>query len=211
VNDAAARVSVYNLDGSVAYQHDTPVTAAPDVATSLGPVEFPASLSPVHFLKLELHDAAGKLLSSNFYWRALPEHPDDLADLNKLPTVTLTAQLERRDEADKRLVTVTLHNPTTGIALMAHVQLRREHSGERVLPVYYSDNYVSLLPGESRTITIQADANAFNGEDALVVVDGWNVTVAPGASNGVSIAPNVEAQPDHWPETGLPFQTTDLR
>jgi hypothetical protein len=211
VNDAAARVSVYNLDGSVAYQHDTPVMAAPDVATSLGPVEFPASLSSVHFLKLELHDAAGKLLSSNFYWRALPEHPDDLADLNTLPTVTLTAQLESRDEAGKRLVTVTLHNPTTSIALMAHVQLRREHSGERVLPVYYSDNYVSLVPDETRTITIEADANAFNGEDALVVVDGWNVTVAPGASNGVSIAPNVEAQPDHWPETGLPFQTTDLR
>ena len=27
---------------------------------------------------------------------------------------------------------------------MAHLQLRRQKSGERVLPVYYSDNYVSL-------------------------------------------------------------------
>jgi hypothetical protein len=94
---------------------------------------------------------------------------------------------------------------------MAHLQLRRQHSGERVLPVYYSDNYVSLLPGENRSVTIQADAKEFNGEEALVVVDGWNVTVAPGSAEGVSIAPNLEAQPDHWPVTGLPFQTVGLR
>lgn len=36
---------------------------------------------------------------------------------------------------------------------MAHLQLRRKSSGERVLPVFYSDNYVSLAPGESRTVT----------------------------------------------------------
>jgi hypothetical protein len=44
-----------------------------------------------------------------------------------------------------------------------------------------------------------------------VVVDGWNDSVAPASAPGVSIAPNVEAQPDHWPVTGLPFQTVALR
>jgi len=208
---AVARVAVYNLDGSLVYQNETPVTAPPDVATDLGPVAFPASVSSVHFLKLELHDASGKLISGNLYWRALPEHQDDLTDLAKMPAVTLEAKSERMDRDGKRFLTITLHNPGANIALMSHLQLRRKRSGERVLPAYYSDNYVSLVPNETRTITIEADEKDFNGEDALVVIDGWNVSVATSGGSGVDIAPNLEAQPDHWPVTGLPFETTNLR
>jgi hypothetical protein len=208
---AAAHVSVYNLDGTIAYQHEWKVTAAPDAATSLGTIEFPASVSSVHFIKLDLNDAQGKLVSSNFYWRGQPEHPDELADLNKLPAVTLDVQAEQKDADGKRLLTVTLHNPTANLAVMTHLQLRRQKSGERVLPVFYSDNYISLVPNETRTITIEADLSQFNGEDALVIFDGWNATVAPASFKGVSVAPNVNAQPDHWPATGLPFQTVGLR
>jgi hypothetical protein len=213
---AVAHVAIYNLDGSLASEHNTPVTAPPSSVTTLGPVELPASISTVHFVKLDLKDAEGRLVSSNFYWQALPEQPDELSDLGDMPTVTLDAKLEHKGpsgnaSANMGLLLVTLHNPTAHIALMAHLQLRRAHSGERVLPVYYSDNYVSLAPNETRTITIEADSRSFNGEDALVVVDGWNVTVAPATAPGVSIAPNVDAQPDHWPVTGLPFQTVGLR
>jgi len=80
---------------------------------------------------------------------------------------------------------VTLHNPGTRIALMAHVQLRRKGDGERVLPVYYSDNYVSLVPNESRTITIEAATADHKGEAALVLVDGWNVGVAASSQQGL--------------------------
>jgi hypothetical protein len=128
-----------------------------------------------------------------------------------MPAVALEAQVGNTEADGKRLVTVTLHNPTSNIALMTHLQLRRQHSGERVLPAYYSDNYVSLLPNESRSITIEAAQKDFDGEDALVVVDGWNVTVAPASAADVSIAPNVDAQPEHSPVTGLPFQTVGLR
>jgi hypothetical protein len=210
VTGATAHLAIYNLDGSVGYQHDYPVTAAPDVATSLGAVDFPATLSSVYFLKMELRDAEGKPLSDNFYWRAQPAHQDDLTDLNKLPIVKLEAQVSRSDTDAKALVTVTLHNSATAVALMAHLQLRRK-TGERVLPVFYSDNYVSLVPGETKTITIEADLKDLGGNDASVVVDGWNVGVVPATAAGVSIGLNVDAQVDHWPVTGLPFQTVGLR
>jgi hypothetical protein len=181
------------------------VTGAPSVAINLGPVEWPANLSPVHFIKLELHDAVGKLLSDNFYWRGLPEQPDSLQDLAKLPTITLDAKVERHDSDGKSLVSVTLHNPGTTVAVMAHLQLRRQKSGERVLPVYYSDNYVSLVPNETKTITIEAAQSDLKGEAALVVVDGWNVGVTPVSSPEVGIMLNTNAQIDHWPTTGLPM------
>jgi hypothetical protein len=205
LTDATAHLSIYNLDGSIAYQRDFKVTAPPSVATSLGVVEWPANLSSVYFVKLELHDASGKLLSDNFYWRALPAHQDELADLNKLPTVTLDAKVERHDADGKCLLSVTLHNPGSQVALMAHLQLRRQHSEERVLPVYYTDNYVSLVPNETKMISIEASEADLKGEMPLVVVDGWNVGVVPSSSPAAAIALNVYAQVNHWPVTGLPM------
>ena len=58
---------------------------------------------------------------------------------------------------------------------------------------------------------MEAADDGFKGEKPLVTVDGWNVTVAPASSHGVSIAPDLDAQPSHWPVTGLPFATTGLR
>ena len=79
------------------------------------------------------------------------------------------------------------------------------------MPVFYSDNYVSLVPDETRTIEIEAAQSDFKGEGALIVLDGWNVTVEPASFMGAAVAPNVDAQPDHWPATGLPFATEGLR
>jgi len=206
LESAHAHLTIYNLDGAVQYQRDFEVSAAPSLATRLGSVEWPSTLSSVHFVKLELRDATGKLISENFYWRALPEHQDDLKALDSLPLVMLGASVIRREVEGKIFVTVTLQNTGKNVALMTHLQLRRQHSGERVLPVYYSDNYVSLLPNETRTITIEAATADLKGEDALVVLDGWNVGVNTATSAGVSVETNVGALVDHWPLTGLPME-----
>jgi len=217
VVDAVASIGVYNLDGSEVYERKSKLTVPPDLATNLGTIDLTTPASAVHFVKLELHNAAGELLSSNFYWFGAPDRPGDLTALNDLPMVTLTAKAEELEGkiAGQRLLQITLHNPTRNVALMAHVQLRRK-SGERVLPVFYSDNYVTLLPDETRTIGIEAAQSDFKDpdgkeEDPLIVLDGWNVTVAPATFGRVSIAPNLDAQPGHSPVTGLPFATEGLR
>ncbi len=206
---AVAHLSIYNPDGLVAVQKDVQVNAPASAVTGLGPVGLPATVMNLHFIKLELHDTQGKIISSNFYWRKLAE-PDDLTALNNLPAVTLNAQAQSADAGSSRTVTVTLTNPSKNIALMAHLQLRRK-SGDRVLPVSYSDNYVSLAPGDSKTITIEGDTSQFKGEDALVVVDGWNVSVAPASFTGVAVAPNTEAMPENSPDTGFALATEGLR
>ena len=200
-----AHLSIYNLDGSAEYQRDFDVSGAASAATNVGSVEWPEGLSAVHFVKLELRDAVGKLLSENFYWRALPEHQDDLTALGSLPIVTLDAKVVRRDVEGKSFFDVALHNPGTQVALMAHLQLRRKGSNERVLPVYYNDNYVSLVAKESMTITIEAATRDLKGDAGLILIDGWNVGVAASSSAGAAVALNVDAQVDHWPVTGLPM------
>ena len=206
-----AHVTVYGLDGRQMYAHETPLTAAPEAVTRLGKVAVPDTVNGVHFLALNLKDAQGKTVSTNFYWLPAPGFEDDFQSLEAMPEVTLEASASTKDEGGKRVVTVTLKNSTEHVALMAHVQLKKRQTGERVLPVFASDNYVSLTPGESRTITLTADVAQYKGDLPLVTVDGWNTTVAESTSGGVAIAPNVEAMPEKQPATGLPFQTANLR
>lgn len=206
ITGATAHLAVYNLDGTVAVEQDLQVSGKASTAIDLGPVAWPDTLSPVHFIKLDLKDAQGTANSTNFYWRALPEQPDNLQSLDTLPAVTLDSSIARHDIGSLCLLQLTLHNPGRQVALMTHLQLRRQASGTRVLPVFYSDNYISLAPNETRTISIEASRSDLKGEVPLVAVDGWNIEVQPAQHDDAAIAPNVNAQVQHWPVTGLPMQ-----
>lgn len=203
IKGAKAHVILYNLDGSSPYQHDFDVNAPGSAATDLGSIELPPGLSPVYFVKLELRDAAGKLVSDNFYWRTVEPKTDDLTQLDTLPKVALNAKVVRRDDNEKIFLDVTLSNPGPTVALAAHLQLRRGTSKERVLPVYYTDNYVSLAPKEEKTVTIEAAQTDLKGEKPLVLIDGWNIGIMPITSAAADVALNVNAQVNHWPATGL--------
>ncbi len=189
---AKAHVAIYNLQGKIASESDVNVTAAPSAATDLGLLALPDNLSPVYFVKLELSDAAGKLVSDNFYWRAQPPHRDDLQALNTLPMVTLSIQATNQIVGSNCVISVTMSNPAPVVALMTHLQLLQATSGQRVLPVFYSDNYISLVPGESRSLTVTAATDNLGGSLPLLDVDGWNVTVNPSGSSGnvVGVVPN---------------------
>jgi beta-mannosidase len=127
-----------------------------------------------------------------------------------MPVMHLTGTIARHDANGRVLLDVTLTNPGSTMALMAHLQLRRKSSGKRVLPVFYSDNYISLAPGESRTVTIDASEADLKGDTPLVVLDGWNVDIAPVTNADSALATNVDAQVSHWPATGLPMITAGL-
>jgi len=204
---AQVHLTIYNLDGKLAGRQDFAVNASQEAATSLGAVNWPDNLSAVHFVKLELRDAAGKLLSDNFYWRALPAHRDDLSPLASLPVASLAATVSRHDEDGQCRLEVTLKNSSPSVALMTHLQLHRNKSGERVLPVYYTDNYVSLVPGETKTIGIEAAAVDLKSEEPLVTLDGWNIGL-DAAKSSPGVALNENAQVSHWPTNGLPFPQT---
>jgi beta-mannosidase len=93
-----------------------------------------------------------------------------------MPLVPMEAEIvARHDDGQRCLLSANVTNRGTTIALLAHLQLRRDGDDERVLPVYYSDNYVSLLPGESRVISIEAALVDLKGEEPRLFIDGWNV------------------------------------
>ncbi|GAB6012783.1 glycosyl hydrolase 2 galactose-binding domain-containing protein [Viscerimonas tarda] len=201
LSGARAKITLYNLNGSIALQHDYDVSAAPCSVTKLDDIQWPTSLTPVHFVKLELRDPAGKLISDNFYWRGIASNPDDLTQLETMPVVKLSTKATYRSNNGKVFVDVTLRNPSKHIALMTHLQLHRDKSKERVLPVYYSDNYISLAPKEEKTITIEASEAGLKGEKPLALIDGWNIEIAP----STYVAANKNAAVAGWPQGEFGF------
>ena len=212
IDGDTAHVAIYNLrsKGEPALEKDIPVSGPADTAIDLGSTPLPENLYPLYFIKLELRDAQGQFVSRNLYWKSMPAMHNDLTPLDSLPPVKLDATIARHDTADRLGLTVMLKNPGPAYALMAHLQLRRKSSNDRVLPVFYSDNYISLAPGESRTVTVDAALADLKGDTPLVVVDGWNIDVTPVTNADSAIALNIDAQVSHWPATGLPMITAGL-
>ncbi|MDE6418092.1 MAG: glycoside hydrolase family 2 [Duncaniella sp.] len=187
-----AKCRVYGLDGKLIGEKSFDVTARPDATTPVGTMEWIYPLESTHLVKLELADADGKRVSDNFYWKGASSEPDNLTALDAMPVVKIKAKGSVRKADGKTYVDLTLHNPAKVPALMTHLQLRRSKSLGRVLPAFYRDNYISLLPGEKRSVTIEADDSDLDGENPLVYVDGWNVDVVP----TTLVKPNLNARTD---------------
>ena len=193
-------VLMYRFDGQLDFRKAYSISEVSG-STTQNVAQAPSAYeTALYFIKLNLFDASGKLVSTNFYWQNLAQ--DQFAGLEELPPVTLDAKAMSQIEGENTVLSVTLTNNTSHIALLSHLQLHRKKSGKRVLPVFYSDNYLSLVPGESTTFTIEAATKDLEGDDPLIELDGYNVDVKP-VDAPVSIGPNVNAQPLGWPESNL--------
>ena len=162
---------IYDLEGARLGELETNLTALASACTPALPIHWaPAARSPVQLLSLRLLDQTGRLLSENFYWHA--PHPEDLRVMTHMTRVTLDAKATLRQIAGHATLQVTLSNPTPHWAVMAKLTLRDTATGRRILPAYYSDNYVSIPPGEERTVIVECP----RAEGAMKLgLDGWNL------------------------------------
>jgi len=135
-------------------------------------------MKDVILVKLELRNAAGQLISDNLYWLAATSA--SYRQLTRLPAAVLAASATWTHSGETSRVHVTLENKGTAAALENKLTLVNATDGTRILPAYYSDNYVALLPGETREVEIEYSASASNG-DPRVNLRGWNLapTVIP--------------------------------
>ncbi len=85
-------------------------------------------------------------------------------------------------------MTVTLTNHGSSVATMVVVSLRDRFTGERILPTIYSDNYLWLLPGERREVTLSW-LRSGRGVSPQVYVNGYNLPVQAPPGGGTSLAP----------------------
>ena len=149
------------------------------------------NISTTYFLDLRLNDDKGIEIGNNFYWLStMPDVLDygakvepwpyytpskefaDLTALNSLPPARVNFEYHTEGAGEQTKMTVTLHNTGETIAFFIDLKISDKKTGETILPVFWEDNYVSLPPGETRTI--KATFSAINDQPVLTI-DGWNL------------------------------------
>jgi exo-1,4-beta-D-glucosaminidase len=187
-----ARIRVRNLDGSVQYEKQlTGVDLAGNGTRQLLVLPAVAGLSRVYFIELDLASEDGKAIGHNVYWLSTQadeldwEHSNwyltpvtkyaDLTPLQSLATVTSEVRATLRHEGAEDVATVTLTVPPSskGVAFFQHVSIKQSAGGEPMLPILWSDNDVTLWPGES--IALTAHFATPGAATPVVEVSGWNV------------------------------------
>ena len=141
------------------------------------------------FLRLQLLDQNQNAISTNTYvlsrqgdqldetrstWYITPQSRyADLTALQYLPAVPLKLSVENKSKDGKQYLSVKVKNPSAFPAFMVHLKIQQ--NGRSVAPVFWSDNYFTVLPGEERTVWVYCQRKDPQEEWPVVRVAGWNV------------------------------------
>jgi hypothetical protein len=179
---ASVDADVYSLEGKVLLHREAKVEAAADDVTEAMRLELAPLLGDTTVLvKLALRGGDGKVVSENLYWRAASDAGYRALDGMAKADVAVTAEAAG---AAGRAIVVRLKNGGSVAALQVKLTVV-DAGGAEVLPAFYSDNYVSLLPGEAREVRVEVPK--VGGVGGLrVKVRGWNLgdgVVGVGASS----------------------------
>ena len=164
------RARIYGIDGKTIHdQEQKNVLAAANSSKALFVVEHPSQVQGAYFLRLELTDGS-KVLSDNVYW--LTTQPKNYSRLQQMPPsqAAVSINLEKKNSD----YSATVHLKTKDqISFFNRISVLNKKTGERILPVFYSDNYFTVFPNEEKMISLNF-ASHLPQEDILVEVREWN-------------------------------------
>jgi exo-1,4-beta-D-glucosaminidase len=146
-------------------------------------------LTPVYFVRCELFDGDGKILTENVYWQSTKN--DDLGDpendrafdlkmaswadmtaLNTMPKVSLELSARHTIAGGEDRVLIRLRNPSRHVAFFERAEITATKGGDEILPIEYDDNYVTVFPGE--TVQVRGQIRQPGGHAAWIKLAGYN-------------------------------------
>ena len=191
VEDLSAEIRVFNLDSREVYSKTVEASIEENSSTMAHVMPELNGLSTTYFIDLKLKDSDGKTLGSNFYWLSTKEDvldwentewhytPNksyaDLKGINSMPDSNVEVTHTLSESGERAEVEVNIKNVSDKIAFFIELSLKGERSGSSVLPVYWDDNYVTLLPGEERIIKGYVNKKDFQGDNLVFSYMGWNL------------------------------------
>lgn len=177
LNSAKLHATIWNNTSKKIWEKIDPVSVKANQAYETG-WKLPESKA-LEFVLLRLVDSVGVEISRNVYWR----HPENnFTELQTLPKVTLNVKASVLNTRTQTVVTATVQNASSQIAFFADLNIVGAESREPVVPLFASDNYFILMPGEARTFRLAYDSRDL-GEKPLLIWSGVNVTAGETALN----------------------------
>ena len=169
------RTRILSLDGLALAERFDRVDVAANSVSTLKPLDLMPWLDKrgLVLVQLTLTDSHHSILSSNLYWPS--RDAAGQRRLSELSPQPISISAHSTPQHDGARVDVLVKNEGRQVALATKITIL-DNAGARVLPVYYQDNYIALLPGESRRIAVQCPTSS--GRCARVALRGWNARVS---------------------------------
>lgn len=183
-NNYKISAEVYDLNTKKVWSKSQTINIPEDgVVNDIFTIDFPANITQVHFIKLRLYNEKGKEIANTFYWRSNDKYEGSktltgptssgFEDLSKLKQVQLKTRHQVYEENGRHFIKAEIKNTSSTLAFFTQLQLLDENK-KPVRPSFYTDNFFSLLPGESKTILIETALEDMPAKPTFVV-KGWNV------------------------------------
>jgi exo-1,4-beta-D-glucosaminidase len=195
-DDAAGlklKVRIYDVQSNLKFEKEIPVDLKANSSQKIQPLDR-LDMKGVYFIDTRLYNEGGEEVDRNFYW--ISPRPDlldyddpntapwvhtatkqyaDFTEINTMPRVEVKNSMTVTKETGQTRFEVILENKSSTIAFFIHAGIVDQQSGETILPVLWSDNYVSLLPGEKRNLTAVIVNTCLAGKTPKLKVTGYNL------------------------------------
>ncbi len=187
------KVRILNFDSKVIFEKVLDAVVAANASQELFHLPENLPLSNTYFLDLRLFDASSVEIDNNFYWLSKQKdildykakvHPwyfytptkqyADYRQLNRLPAASVSYHWSQTKNEGKALFEVTLKNTGNKLAFFVHPAIIDRNTGETILPVVWSDNYIALLPHESRILTAEIKTFYLKDKVPALSIEAYN-------------------------------------
>jgi exo-1,4-beta-D-glucosaminidase len=185
------RIRYINLDNTVMFDSkDIAIESIDPLSTQTAlTIDRIKGLSSTWFIKCELKDTEGKIILNNIYWQSTTDDTNEgeymfkteqsswgnYKALNDLPKVSLASSVSYEGSGNTKTAKITLTNNSGTIAFFTRVEIIKGNDGEEVVPITYTDNYITLFPGESKIITGTFIISDLSGQVPYIRIEGFNV------------------------------------
>lgn len=170
VSNLTVKAEIFNREGKKLWEQSAQANAEASQVKDIFAVPVPSEVSGVYFLKLSLWNGQKTELTRNIYW--LTTTPKDYRTLHELPKsspdIKTTFTKDGNTYTGKTVFTADAH-----ISFFNRIKLFDKQTGKRILPVHYSDNYITLMPGDQQTVTFSFQSELPESQ-IQVVVEGFN-------------------------------------
>ncbi|MBN2280863.1 MAG: beta galactosidase jelly roll domain-containing protein [Candidatus Marinimicrobia bacterium] len=186
-----AEIKVLDINSNIFFEKEIKFNLPANESSLVFDMPEIQGLTKTYFLSLKLKDADGDLITDNFYWLSTQEAEldyknsvwfftpmtqyEDFTALQTMEKVKINSRHKFTKTNDGLELTVTYENPTNKIAFFIESRVIDKKSGLSILPVFFSDNYITLLPRETKTITAKINGADLEGKNPVFEFSGINI------------------------------------
>ena len=194
-DNITVKIKVFDINSKIIFEDNWKGNVKTNLSKSIYKLPEIKNLTDVWFLDLRIYNDNDQEIDNNFYWLSKKEDildyeaakkmpwafhtPSkeyaDFTSLNKLSKVDLTYNYEYQSDNKDGNIKLTVKNPSNSIAFFIFFDVVDDKSKKPILPIFWDDNYISLLPGEERIYKANYNLENVKGVRPELIIKGWNV------------------------------------